>query len=50
MSDVSVDVHEWRKLDQELYEIRKDAGKVNSFMSKHANKKWEVSNVGLSIR
>ncbi len=50
MSDVFVDVHEWRKLDQELCEIRKDARKVDAFMSKHANKKWDVSNVGLSIR
>ena len=42
MSDVVVDHKEWRKLDFELQRIRNDAGKVNSFMVKHVNTKWEV--------
>jgi hypothetical protein len=45
MSDVVVDEGEWWKLHEELYAIREDAGKVNSFMEQHVNKKWEVLNV-----
>ncbi len=42
MGDVVVDEDEWLKLSSELYGIREDTGKVNSFMAKHVNKKWEV--------
>ncbi len=42
MGDVDVDEDEWLKLDNELYDIREDAGAVNSFMVKHVNTKWEV--------
>jgi hypothetical protein len=39
MGDVVVDWSKWWKLHCELYRIREDAGKVNSFMVKHVNKK-----------
>jgi hypothetical protein len=42
MSDVLVGAGEWVKLHRELYFINEDAGKVNSFMVKHVNTKWEV--------
>ncbi len=42
MSDMVVDNEEWLKLNRELRDICKDARKVNSFMVKHVNKKWEV--------
>ncbi len=42
MGDVVVNEGEWVKLNYELYRIRKDAGKVNSFMVKHVSTKWEV--------
>ena len=42
MSDVVVDKGEWVKLHNELRDIRDDAGKVNSFMVKHASTIWEV--------
>ncbi len=42
MSDVIVNEGEWWKLHEELGRISKDAGKVNSFMVKHVNTKWEV--------
>jgi hypothetical protein len=42
MGDVLVNEVEWVKLACELYDIRDDAGKVNSFMVKHVNTKWEV--------
>ncbi len=42
MSDVVVDGDEWEKLRYELSDIREDAAKVNSFMVKHVNTKWEV--------
>jgi hypothetical protein len=42
MSAVAVLEGEWKKLNDELYGIRGDAGKVNSFMVKHVNKKWDV--------
>jgi hypothetical protein len=42
MSDVVVDEYEANELHYELDGIRGDAGKVNSFMEQHVNKKWEV--------
>ncbi len=42
MGDVVVDESEWWKLNDEFYDIREDAGKVNSFMVKYVNKKWKV--------
>jgi hypothetical protein len=42
MGDVVVDKDEWVKLAIELDGIREDATEVNSFMAKHANKKWDV--------
>ena len=42
MGDVVVDEGEWWKLARELHAISEDAGKVNSFMVKHVNTKWEV--------
>jgi hypothetical protein len=43
MSHVVVDEDEWCELACELSDIRLDAGKVNSFMVNHVNKKWAVS-------
>ncbi len=42
MSDAVVDEGEWVKLHNELSSYSEDAGKANSFMVKHVNKKWEV--------
>jgi hypothetical protein len=42
MGDVVVNEGVWKRLNNELYDIREDAGKVNSFMVKHVNTKWEV--------
>ncbi len=42
MGDVVVNGNEWEKLDYELWGIREDAGKVDSFMVKHVNTTWEV--------
>ncbi len=42
MGDVVVDKSKWWKFCEELRDIREDAGKVNSFMVKHVNTKWEV--------
>ncbi len=42
MSDAIVDEEKWRKLARELYAISEDAGKVNKFMVKNVNKKWDV--------
>ncbi len=42
MGDVVVDKDEWVKLHYELGRISNDAVKVNSFMVKHVNTKWEV--------
>ncbi len=42
MGDVIVDENKWEKLARELGDISEDAGKVNKFMVKNVNKKWEV--------
>ncbi len=42
VNDVAVDKHEWGNLHIELCNFREDAVKVNSFMAKHVNTKWEV--------
>ncbi len=42
MSDVLVDDGKWNKLEQELGSVLKDAEKVDAFMSKHVNTKWDV--------
>ncbi len=42
MGDVVVNEGEWIQLHNELCDIIEDAGKVNSFMVKHVNTKWEV--------
>ncbi len=49
MGDVVVHEDEWWKLYCELCGIREDAGKVKSFMVKHASTKWKVESecVGL---
>jgi hypothetical protein len=49
MGDVVVDEGEWWKLARELHAISEDAGKVNSFMVKHVNTKWEVLNVRVGL-
>ncbi len=42
MGDKVLNVDEWLKLSDELRGIREDAGKVNSFMAKRVNTKWDV--------
>jgi hypothetical protein len=42
MGDVVVDEREWWKLHNELSSFSEDAGKVNLFMAKHVNTKWDV--------
>ncbi len=49
MGDVVVDGDEWWKLVRELERICEDAGKVNSYMVKHVNTKWEVLNVRVGL-
>jgi hypothetical protein len=41
-SVVYVDKDEWIQLHNELYSAFKDSAKFSSFMTEHANKKWEV--------
>jgi hypothetical protein len=42
MDQAFVDEEGWVKLNNQLVIIHEDAGKVNSFMDQHVNKKWEV--------
>ncbi len=49
MGDVVVNEGEWKRLHDELGDIRTDAGKVNSFMAKHVNTKWKVCRVCVAL-
>ncbi len=42
MGDVLVSEVEWRELQRELDDVRRDTAKVYSFMEQHGNKKWDV--------
>ncbi len=42
MGDVLVSEVEWRELQRELDDVRRDTARVNSFMEQHGNKKWHV--------
>ncbi len=49
MGDKIVVEREWKKLHNELRDIRDDAGKVDSFMVKHVNTKWEVRSARVGL-
>jgi hypothetical protein len=42
MGDEVVDEDNWKKLHKELRDSFDDVGKIDAFMCKHVNKKWDV--------